>query len=120
MRIQPVVLVSVITTAVVAAVLAYYDRWSAALWWLVVSALIYGIVALNGVIGLGQKLKAMPSQKFNVGDAVTFKRGISRNAPGGVFEVVKVLPGNGEREYRIKSANEEHQRLARESELTLA
>ena len=62
----------------------------------------------------------MPSHKFNVGDAVIFKRGISRNAPGGVFEVVKVVPGNDEREYRIKRADEEHQRVARESELTRA
>jgi hypothetical protein len=62
----------------------------------------------------------MPSHKFNVGDTLAFKPGVSRNAPRGVFEVIKVLPGNGECEYRIKSANEEHQRIARESELSLA
>jgi hypothetical protein len=34
-----------------------------------------------------------------------------------VFEVVKQLPGTNEPEYRIKSANEPHQRVVRESEL---
>jgi hypothetical protein len=59
--------------------------------------------------------------KFNVGDIVTVRPAISRNVPGGVFEVIKVLPDrNGEREYRIKSANEPHERVARESELTKA
>jgi hypothetical protein len=45
---------------------------------------------------------------------------ISRFVPSGVFEVTKRLPGNGEREYRIKSANEPHERVARESELIKA
>ena len=40
--------------------------------------------------------------------------------PGGVFEVIKQLPGDGEHEYRIKSANEPHERVARESELIKA
>jgi hypothetical protein len=43
------------------------------------------------------------------------------NVPGGVYEVVQQLPGTGsEPEYRIKSANEPHQRVARQSELTKA
>jgi SHS2 domain-containing protein len=65
-----------------------------------------------------ERREPMPSHKFNVGEVVIFKPGVSRNAPGGVFEVVKVLPGNDEPEYRIKSADEEYQRVARESELT--
>jgi hypothetical protein len=60
----------------------------------------------------------MSSHKFKVGDMVALKPAVSRNVPGGIFEVVKQLPGNGEREYRIKSANEPHERIARESELT--
>jgi hypothetical protein len=56
--------------------------------------------------------------KFKVGDIVTLKPSIARNAPGGIYEVIRVLPDhNGEREYRIKGANESHQRVARESEL---
>jgi hypothetical protein len=39
----------------------------------------------------------------------------------GVYEVTKQLPHDGrEFEYRIKSANEEHERVAREGELTKA
>jgi hypothetical protein len=67
-----------------------------------------------------EKGHPMPSHKFNIGDAVLFNSRVSRNAPWGVYEVVKVLPGNGNPEYRVKSANEEHQRVARESELTRA
>jgi hypothetical protein len=58
------------------------------------------------------------SHKFKLGDIVTVRPSISRNVPGGVYEVVKQLPGSGEPEYRIKSANEP--RVARESELSRA
>ncbi len=63
----------------------------------------------------------MPSHKFKVGETVMLRSAVSRNVPGGAYEVTKQLPYNGsEFEYRIKSANEEHQRVARESELTRA
>ena len=59
--------------------------------------------------------------KFKVGDVVTLKSSVVRNVPGGIYEVIKVLPDhNGEREYRIKSANEPHERVVLESELNLA
>jgi hypothetical protein len=59
--------------------------------------------------------------KFKVGDAVILKSAVRQNVPGGVCVVIKVLPDhNDEREYRIKSAYEEHERVARERELTLA
>jgi hypothetical protein len=61
----------------------------------------------------------MASHKFKVGDIVAFRLA-TRFAPGGVFEVTKQLPGISEPEYRIKSANEEHERAARESELIKA
>jgi hypothetical protein len=62
----------------------------------------------------------MPA-KFKVGDAVFIKPAVRQNVPGGLYEVIKVLPDhNGEREYRIKSTNEPHERVARESELTPA
>jgi hypothetical protein len=58
-----------------------------------------------------------PSHKFHVGEIVNF-RPVSRNVPGGAYEVTKQLPHNGrEFEYRIKSTNEEHERVAGESEL---
>jgi hypothetical protein len=63
----------------------------------------------------------MPSHKFKVGETVMLRSAVSRNMPGGAYEVIKQLPHNGsEFEYRIKSANEDHQRVARESELTRA
>ena len=63
----------------------------------------------------------MPSHKFHVGESVTVMPVLSRNMPGGVYQVTKQLPHNGrEFEYCIKSANEEHQRVVRESELTRA
>ena len=46
----------------------------------------------------------MPPHKFKVGDIVALKPAVSRNVPGGVFEVTKQLPGTREPEYRIKSA----------------
>jgi hypothetical protein len=63
----------------------------------------------------------MPSHKFQISETVTVRPAVSRNVPGGVYEVTKQLPYNGsEFEYRIKSASEEHERVARESELTRA
>jgi hypothetical protein len=61
------------------------------------------------------------AHKFEVRDMVVLRPAVSRNVPGGLYEVIKVLPNrNGEREYRIKSANESHERVAQESELDLA
>jgi len=62
----------------------------------------------------------MRSHKFHVGQTVTIRPALSRNVPGGVYEITKQLPENrGEFEYRI-SVNELHERVARESELTKA
>ena len=61
----------------------------------------------------------MPSHKFHVGEIVSLRAFVSRNVPRGAYEVTKQLPHNGrEFEYRIKSASEEHERVAGESELT--
>jgi hypothetical protein len=63
----------------------------------------------------------MPSYKFHIGETVMVKPAFGRNVPGGAYEVTKQLPHNGrEFEYRIKSASEEHERVAGESELTKA
>ncbi|HEY5073878.1 MAG TPA: hypothetical protein VII34_04220 [Pyrinomonadaceae bacterium] len=46
---------------------------------------------------------------------------MSRHASGGVYEVTKKLPERaGEYEYRIKSINEPHERVVRESDLDKA
>jgi hypothetical protein len=55
--------------------------------------------------------------KFRIGQLVQLAA-ISRNVSGGSYEVTKKLPENrGEFEYRIKSMNEPHERVVRESEL---
>jgi hypothetical protein len=62
----------------------------------------------------------MPSHKFQVGE-IALLRSVTRNVPGGRYEVTKQFRHNGsEFEYSIKSASEEHERVARESELTRA
>ena len=55
--------------------------------------------------------------KFKVGDFVSYRPNSahSRNAAHGLYEVIRVLPGG---QYRIKSAAENHERAADESELT--
>jgi hypothetical protein len=63
----------------------------------------------------------MPSHRFQVGETVMLRPAVSRNVPGGAYEITKQLPHNGrEFEYRIKNANESHERVALESELTRA
>jgi hypothetical protein len=62
----------------------------------------------------------MPLHKFQVGETVLLTSR-NRNVPGGVYEITKLLPHNGsEFEHRIKSAAEEHERVAQESDLTRA
>jgi hypothetical protein len=52
------------------------------------------------------------------GQLVQIVPSISRNVPGGSYEILAKLPeSRGEFEYRIKSMNEPYQRIARESEL---
>ena len=59
--------------------------------------------------------------KFGVGQLVHFHpdRGERASAPPGLYEVTKHLPHDGhEYEYRIKSAHEEHERIAKEKQLS--
>jgi hypothetical protein len=62
----------------------------------------------------------MPNHKFHVGQIVTY-RPASRNvdAPSGVYTVTGRLPhgDDGQFEYRIKHSHEDHERIAKESEL---
>ena len=60
----------------------------------------------------------MRGHKFHIGETVELLPPISRYASGGVYVVTKRLPESaGEYEYRIKSINEPHERLVRESDL---
>ena len=59
------------------------------------------------------------SNKFIVGQTVRFTSGtVGRPGAGGNYKIVKILPLEGdEHQYRIKSAHEPHERIARESQL---
>jgi hypothetical protein len=66
-------------------------------------------------------LVTMPTHKFRIGQMVTYRsaeRG--QDAPPGAYMVIARLPQGeetGELEYRIRNLNEEHDRVAKESEL---
>ena len=60
----------------------------------------------------------MADHKFRVGQRVTLAATV-REGAGGAYVVTKRLPErDGEPEYRIKSASELHERVARESDLS--
>ena len=63
----------------------------------------------------------MAAHKFHIGQEVQFRtKPFYVCAALGVFEVTKQLPErDGEFEYRIKNVTEPHERVARESELSI-
>jgi hypothetical protein len=63
----------------------------------------------------------MADHKFHIGQLVQFRtKPFYVSAALGVFEVVRQLPErDGELEYRIKNTAEPHERVARESELSI-
>ena len=62
----------------------------------------------------------MPNHKFHVGQVVIYHpASLNVDAPSGVYTVTRRLPqGNdGQFEYRIKHSHEDHERIAKQSEL---
>jgi hypothetical protein len=62
----------------------------------------------------------MLSRKFRIGETVYYwpaKR--SQNAARGTYQIIGLLPQreDGEFEYRIRNSDEQHERVAQESEL---
>jgi len=59
--------------------------------------------------------------KYSVGATVYFTASnIARPAASGTYEVIRLLPTEGDDcQYRIKSANEAFERVAKESQLAL-
>jgi hypothetical protein len=57
--------------------------------------------------------------RFQIGQSVFLTSGPQRvNGARGVFKIVKLLPTEDDDQlYRIKSANEPHERVAKESQL---
>ena len=62
------------------------------------------------------------AHKFRIGDDVHIIAGLlGRGDATGVYKVVRVLPTEGdEQQYRIKSASEPHERVAKASQLERA
>jgi hypothetical protein len=62
------------------------------------------------------------SHRFRPGQSVRFCHGsLYRDAAGGSYEVIRQLPqDDGDYQYRIKSAREQHERVVKERELERA
>jgi hypothetical protein len=62
------------------------------------------------------------AHKFRVGESVHLTAGIfARGGAGNVYKVTQLLPSDGdEQQYRIKSASEPHERVAKQSQLERA
>ncbi len=60
--------------------------------------------------------------KFRAGQMVRFSRGFPyRDAAEGAYQVIQQLPfGEGDYQYRIKSAREQYERVVKESDLDAA
>ena len=61
----------------------------------------------------------MSDYKFKVGQSVLYTSGPYGHAiAGAVYKIMKLLPPEGDdRQYRIKSADEPHERVVKEREL---
>jgi hypothetical protein len=61
----------------------------------------------------------LSDHKFKVGQTVHYTSGpYGRSATSGVYKITQLLPPEGDdRQYRIKSTNEPHERVAKESQL---
>ena len=60
----------------------------------------------------------MSGHKFKIGQLVNY---LSRDGASGVYQVTQLLPSEGAVfQYRIKNANEPHERVAKEHELRSA
>jgi len=61
----------------------------------------------------------VPDHKFKVGQSVSFTSGpFGRGGTNGIYKITQLLPPEGDdNQYRIKSANEPHERVVKESQL---
>ena len=64
---------------------------------------------------------ALNAHKYKVGQSVRYSASVARRyGSGASFKIVKLLPQEGDyQQYRIKSASEAHERIAKENELNL-
>lgn len=71
---------------------------------------------------LESKTSVLKEHKFQIGQSVYFtSRPVGQMAADSTYRIVRLLPSNGdEYQYRIKSAGEAFERVARESQLDRA
>jgi hypothetical protein len=64
-------------------------------------------------------LSTQNAHKFRIGQTVYFtSKPLGHMTANGTYQIVKLLPSDGdEHQYRIKSANEAFERVAKESQL---
>jgi hypothetical protein len=79
----------------------------------------------SGTVGEGRRFCVMEralKHKYKVGSSVYFTASnVSRPAASGTYEVVRLLPTEGDDcQYRIKSSTEAFERVAKESQLALS
>jgi hypothetical protein len=66
------------------------------------------------------EIETMPTHKFRIGQIVTYRAGErGQDAPPGGYMIIARLPqsDDGQFQYQIRNLTEEHQRVAKESEL---
>jgi selenophosphate synthase len=78
-----------------------------------------GVGAYYRVVGMLETKKAIKEHKFQIGQTVYFtSRPIGQMVVNDTYQVMKLLPFEGDDyQYRIKSANEAFERVAKESQL---
>ena len=61
----------------------------------------------------------LSDHKFKIGQTVHYTSGpYGRGGTGGIYKITQLLPPEGDdRQYRIKSASEPHERVVKESQL---
>ena len=65
--------------------------------------------------------RAMPTHRYHIGQIVFLEPSRGLNISGGVYIITKKLPErDGEPEYRVKSGNEDYERVVSESQMRLA
>ena len=64
----------------------------------------------------------MSNHKFRIGQSVNYTSGLfGAGSAGGVYKITRLLPPEGnDFQYKIKSAAEPHERVAKESQLDRA
>lgn len=75
--------------------------------------------AAAGCVLFSPQEEHLSDHRFKIGQTVSFASGpYGRGGSSGVYKITQLLPAEGDdRQYRIKSASEPHERVVKESQL---